>query len=174
MKWKLLEEANTPSDGVSIDASFNKDVSDEKFTPTVEFMRSVYRKMNKELFVQIGKTNDGIPEIFKILAKNKDKCLSILKERGYKRVAILSSSNPISVELKPIRPSNGMNIRAYHLDDGFEQKYGPFKKVETLDLESMLLESNEDNDETLTTLRSIKGVVYARKIGKHTHEICIA
>lgn len=302
MKWKLLEEANTPSDGESIDASFNKDLSDEKFTPTVEFMKSVYRKMNKEfffgclpdegelkfevanqirgrfvgltfaerdtitgeitvkklvlngvfmltmhgwmetilhemihicdyvnfpkhfdsseydahgewfmqegkrfkkfgfnvsrtcriehginmdskkvidtlnkeLFVQIGKTNDDIPEIFKILAKNRDRCLSILKERGYKKVTILSSSNPISVELKPMRPSNGMNIRAYHLDDEFKKKYGPFKKVETLDLESLTLESIETNDETLTTLRSIKGMVCAKKIGKHKYEICIA
>ena len=82
MNGKLLEEANTPSDGESIDASFNKDVSDEKFTPTVEF----------------------------------------------------------------------------------KKKYGPFKKVETLDLESLTLESIETNDETLTALRSIKGMVYAKKL----------
>ena len=50
MKWKLIEEAKTPSDMKSIEASFNKDVSDEKFTPTVEFVKNVYDKMNKELF----------------------------------------------------------------------------------------------------------------------------
>lgn len=50
MKWKLIEEANTPSDMKSIEASFNKDVSDEKFIPTVEFMKVVYNKMNKEFF----------------------------------------------------------------------------------------------------------------------------
>ena len=32
MKWRLIEEARkTPSDMESINASFNKDVSDEKF-----------------------------------------------------------------------------------------------------------------------------------------------
>lgn len=51
MKWKrLIIEAKTPSDMESINASFNKDVSDEKFTPTVEFMKVVYNKMNKEFF----------------------------------------------------------------------------------------------------------------------------
>lgn len=303
MKWKrLIIEAKTPSDIESINASFNKDISDEKFTPTVGFMKVVYNKMNKEfffsclpseneikfevanqirggfvgltfaerdaitreitvkklvlngiftltihnwmetilhemihicdyvnfpkhfdnkeydahgdwfmkegkrfekfgfnvsrtcriehgvdmnnkkvkdtlnkeLFIQVGKTNDGTPEIFKILAKNKNKCLSILKGRGYKKVAILSSSNSKSIELSPIRLSNGMNIRVYHLDDDFRKKYGPFKKVETLDLTSMVLESDETNDETLNTLRSIKGMVYAKKIGKHKYEICIS
>jgi hypothetical protein len=67
-----------------------------------------------------------------------------------------------------------MNIRVYHLDDEFKKKYGPFKKVETLDLTSMVLESDETNDETLNTLRSIKGMVYAKKIGKHKYEICIS
>ena len=51
MKWKLIEEANkTPSDKESIDMSFNKDVSDEKYVPTVEFVKIVYDKFNKELF----------------------------------------------------------------------------------------------------------------------------
>lgn len=51
MKWKRLTiEANTPSDMDSINASFSKDVSNEKFTPTVDFMKAVYDKMNKELF----------------------------------------------------------------------------------------------------------------------------
>ena len=46
----MIIEAKTPSDMESINASFNKDVSDEKFTPTVEFMKVVYNKMNKEFF----------------------------------------------------------------------------------------------------------------------------
>ena len=51
MKWKrLIIEAKTPSDMESINAYFNKDVSDEKFTPTVKFMKVVYNKMNKEFF----------------------------------------------------------------------------------------------------------------------------
>ena len=52
MKWvKLLGESNTiPSDKKSIDDSFNKDVSDEKFIPTEEFARTVYNKVNIEFF----------------------------------------------------------------------------------------------------------------------------
>ena len=136
--------------------------------------KKVKDMLNKELFIQVGKTNDGTLQIFKTLAKNKDKCLSILKERGYKKVVILASNNPKSIELKVVRPSRGMSIWVYHLDKDFNRKYGPFKKIETLDLTSMVLESDETNDETLKTLKSIKGMVYAKKIGKHKYEICIS
>ena len=47
--WILLESA-TPSDMESIEASFNKDVSDEKYSPTEEFLRVAYRKFNDEFF----------------------------------------------------------------------------------------------------------------------------
>lgn len=52
MKWiRLFTEASkTPSDMESINASFNKDVSDKKFTPTMEFIRVVYKKLNKLFF----------------------------------------------------------------------------------------------------------------------------
>lgn len=136
--------------------------------------KKVKDTMNKELFIQIGKTNDGLPEIFKILSKNKDKCLSVLKKRGYKKVVILTSSNPKSLELKTLRPSNEMNIRVYHIDESFRVKYGPFKKVEVVDLTSMVLESDEANDETLNTLRNIKGMVYAKKINDRIYEICLS
>ena len=50
MKWKLIEEAKTPSDMKSIEASFNKDVSPELFIPSIVFLELVYGKMNRELF----------------------------------------------------------------------------------------------------------------------------
>lgn len=298
MKWKLIVEDKTPSDMKSIEASFNKDVSDEKYTPTVDFVRNVYNKMNKEfffnclptdneikfevvnqvrnrmageaiaqqdlvtkeiavkklvvngaftftlhdwmetilhemihvcdyvnfpqhfddknydphgswfmnegkrftkygfdvsrtcksehgisddnerivnmlnkeLFIQVGNTNDGTPEAFKILTKNKDKCLSILKERGYKQVVLLASENPKSVELKPTRPTKDMSIRVYRLGDEFTRKYGPFKKVEDVDLTSLVFESDEEKDGYLKTLHSIKGLE-SRKIGNHLYEL---
>ena len=49
MKWLLLESA-TPSDLETIMASFNSDVSDEKFSPTTEFLKISYDKLNSELF----------------------------------------------------------------------------------------------------------------------------
>jgi hypothetical protein len=159
MKWKLIVESKTPSDMESIEASFNKDVSDEKYTPT-------------EIFIQVGKTNDGTPEAFKILTKNKDKCLSILKERGYKQVALLASKNPKSVELKPTRPTRDMSIRVYRLGDEFTRKYGPFKKVEDVDLTSLVFESDED-DSTFKTMSQIKGL-RVRKLPNGSIEMVIA
>lgn len=49
MKWLLLESA-TPSDLDAIEASWHKDVSDEKFSPTIEFLKTAYAKLNSELF----------------------------------------------------------------------------------------------------------------------------
>lgn len=50
MKWILIKESKTPSDINTINASFNGDVSYEKLTPTIDFLRNAYAKMNKDLF----------------------------------------------------------------------------------------------------------------------------
>lgn len=51
MKWKLISEGkSTPSDMKSIEASIVGDESDEKYTPTVEFARNAYDKLNRDLF----------------------------------------------------------------------------------------------------------------------------
>jgi len=72
MKWKLIfESEKTPSDLESIDASFNKDVSDEKYVPTVDFMKAVYNKMNKELFFNFLPNESEIKFMVRNL-KNRD------------------------------------------------------------------------------------------------------
>ena len=50
MKWILIKESRTPSDIETINASFNHDVSDEKYTPSIDFMKTSYWKLNNELF----------------------------------------------------------------------------------------------------------------------------
>lgn len=52
MKWILLTEEKIPNDIEMINASFNKDASCEKYTPTKEFAKSVYDRLNKELFFE--------------------------------------------------------------------------------------------------------------------------
>ena len=39
MKWLLIKEAKTPSDIESINTSFRKDVSNEKYTPSIDILR---------------------------------------------------------------------------------------------------------------------------------------
>ena len=63
--WILLESA-TPSDMESIEASFNKDVSDDKFLPTKEFLKNAYCKLNSELF------DDELPTDIKLNILNGD------------------------------------------------------------------------------------------------------
>jgi hypothetical protein len=73
MKWKrLIIEAKTPSDMKSINASFNKDVSDEKFTPTVKFMKAVYNKMNKEFFFNYLPDEPEFKLVVRSMGNNRD------------------------------------------------------------------------------------------------------
>ena len=74
MKWIRLftEVSKTPSDMESINASFNKDVSDEKFTPTVEFMKVVYNKMNKEFFFNYLPDESELKLVVKPMGSNRD------------------------------------------------------------------------------------------------------
>ena len=51
---RIIDESlKIPCDSSTIDASFNGDVSDEKYEPTHEFCKAVYEKMNKELFYNV-------------------------------------------------------------------------------------------------------------------------
>lgn len=46
----IIESEKTPSDLKAIEASFNNDVSDIKYVPTVDFVKKVYEKMNRRFF----------------------------------------------------------------------------------------------------------------------------
>ena len=58
MKWILIKESRTPSDIETINASFNHDVSDEKYTPTKKFLKNGYDMLNEKLF------NNRLPSDF--------------------------------------------------------------------------------------------------------------
>ncbi len=51
MKWKLIEEATTiPCDKETIELAYRKGSDTTKYTPTVEFAKSAYDKLNANLF----------------------------------------------------------------------------------------------------------------------------
>lgn len=50
MKWILLSESYIPDVIEPIKKSFNSDYTDERFTPTVEFLEHAYGYLNKKLF----------------------------------------------------------------------------------------------------------------------------
>ena len=51
MNWnRIITESRTPSDVDTIMASFNNDVSDEKFYPTSDFLKIAYGIFNDEFF----------------------------------------------------------------------------------------------------------------------------
>ena len=294
MKWKRLTiEANTPSDMESINASFNKDASDEKFTPTVEFMKVVYNKMNKEFFFnylpneseirfivkpfgnkeEIGSApyskshkkheitpkgvmlnssykltlhgwmeamlhemihisdyllnpdrfydneyephgdwfmaqgkrfqkhgfnitkyckldlemNDEIDEIeeldepnlfilfnmtdlpnkdkiIRILPKDKESAIEVLRKNGAKDASLRTSRNPLSNEIDCWEPGNIMEYSPFNVP--FIKFYGPFKREELLDVSNPISESDEDElDKYMKIARKIKGVTKVYRKG---------
>lgn len=127
-------------------------------------------KIEEELFIQVGISDKGEPEIFKTLKKNKDKFLRKLKDMGCPEVKILQTKNPSSISIRPLTPGSKLPLSIYHLDNRFNEQFGPFEEIETIDLGKVVLESDDENDEYLNTLRSIKGLG-VRKIGKHLYEL---
>lgn len=135
--------------------------------------KTVMDKIGNEIFIQVGMSNDGTPEVFKIMKKNKDKFIEKLKGLGCKEVKILQTANPSSVTIRPISPSSKSPFSVYHLDNRFNKQFGPFDELETIDLTKLMIESDDEQDEYLKTLRSIKGLK-SRKIGKHLYELTIS
>ena len=306
MKWKLIEEAKTPSDMKSIEASFNKDVSDEKFIPTVEFIEAVYKKLNEELFfnylpgtkdvefslsddirgdelgaaectinyarnriwasdyklsldktakitlhswigtvlhemihlleyqehpenkqnsdynwhgewfrrwgdkfkkygfdlsefytgdfevdaddervgkimedelfIQLGKTKKGIPQAIKILKSEKSRCLEFLKKMGIDEVTLLHTDNPLSIKVLPttIKELESTSLTVHHINDDFNKMFGPFTEVETIDLNTLVLEDSDGYDEEVERIRHQKGVVDAYRLSPTAIRIVVS
>ena len=155
-EWFLNEAKRFKKIGLTITPQNHSDngVDDEN--------KRIMNMIGKEIYVQIGKTNDGLPQIFKILTKNKEKCFKVLKKKGYRKVILLSTENPKSVELKPTFPKDGIDFKVWYLGDEFDRHYGPFKKIEVVDLQNMLVDENFDPGKSQLP----KGVKVIKTIGR--------
>ena len=286
MKWILIKESRTPSDIETINASFNHDVSDEKYTPTKKFLKNGYDMLNEKLFnnrlpsdfefkiehglkdnaaghtyandnkkegefvidgvslngtlmmtihswletilhemihvmdfkfhpehfVDARKTGVpydehkgwfmeqankfknkgfnvektlksswetsvddddikvknssftylkishhplGLDEILKIDSSDKSNVMSILKNKKYTHVVEIKTSNLNSVRLDNTKVEANKPIMSYHADDEFNDRYGPFEKVEDIDLTKMTF-NESGKSELRSTMRIIK------------------
>ena len=286
MKWILIKESRTPSDIETINASFNHDVSDEKYTPTKKFLKNGYDMLNEKLFnnrlpsdfefkiehglkdnaaghtyandnkkegefvidgVSLNGTlmmtihswlekilhemihvmdfkfhpehfvdarKTGVPydehkgwfmeqankfknkgfnvektlksswetsvddddikvknssftylkishhplgwdEILKIDSSDKSNVMSILKNKKYTHIVEIKTSNLNSVRLDNTKVEANKPIMSYHADDEFNDRYGPFEKVEDIDLTKMTF-NESGKSELRSTMRIIK------------------
>ena len=93
-------------------------------------------EMKRGLFIQTGVSDKGHPLAFKIDSDDKDEILHILREKGYDEITILRTSNLCSAEIPPIVPHGvkDTKIWVYPISPEFNEQYGPFEEVETIDL----------------------------------------
>ena len=135
--------------------------------------------INRDMFIKIGETKSGSSKIIKVLRKNRDNVLKCLKKHGLESVVMLKSSNPNAVQI-PVTSMKALSssgpITSFVVDDEFNDSFGPFEEDERVNLSDVVIEgsSNKENDDELETIRSIKGVIMARRISKNVIQFGVA
>ena len=97
----------------------------------------------------------GWDEILKIDSSDKSNVMSILKNKKYTHVVEIKTSNLNSVRLDNTKVEANKPIMSYHADDEFNDRYGPFEKVEDIDLTKMTFNESAKS-ELRSTMRIIK------------------
>ena len=97
----------------------------------------------------------GWDEILKIDSSDKSNVMSILKNKKYTHVVEIKTSNLNSVRLDNTKVEANKPIMSYHADDEFNDRYGPFEKVEDIDLTKMTF-NESGKSELRSTMRIIK------------------
>ena len=97
----------------------------------------------------------GWDEILKIDSSDKSNVMSILKNKKYTHIVEIKTSNLNSVRLDNTKVEANKPIMAYHADDEFNDRYGPFEKVEDIDLTKFTF-NESGKSELRSTMRIIK------------------
>jgi hypothetical protein len=99
----------------------------------------------------------------------------VLTRLGLKKTTIYKSRTPLSVEIPLLRSIKDTSRPAsYYMDEEFLDEYGPFDEIETIDLGKAIVEDSSEDDVVLRNMKSVKGVVVAKKIGNNKYHIGIA
>ena len=112
-------------------------------------------KLNLFTYLKISHHPLGWDEILKIDSSDKSNVMSILKNKKYTHIVEIKTSNLNSVRLDNTKVEANKPIMAYHADDEFNDRYGPFEKVEDIDLTKMTF-NESGKSELRSTMRIIK------------------
>lgn len=137
----------------------------------------VKKIMKDEIFIQVGTTSTGIPQIVKIRVSDKSRVFKFLRdEEGIESVTILDTKNPKSVKIFPIELTEleQSTFRVYHKTQKFNDMFGPFTEVETIDLSNLVSEGTDDYDEEVEIIRHQKGVVHAERLSPTAIRIVVS
>ena len=95
---------------------------------------------DKEMLLQIDRTEAGVPMIIKILKSDISEILAKLKEMEYEHIVVLqtNSLNSTRLKLTDLRKSNDLIV--YALTEKLRSKLKPIEKVETIDLNDIVSE----------------------------------
>ena len=113
------------------------------------------------------------------MKKNKDNALKCLKKHGLVSVAIMKSINPNAVQIPAVSIrclSSEKPITPFIIDDEFNDNFGPFDEVEEINLSGVVSEDSigMEQDEELSNIKSIKGVIMAKRISKNVIQFGVA
>lgn len=172
-EWFLEQGKRFEKHGFHVEEFYRGDYKMDTENP------SVAKMVNRDLFIKIGETKSGYSKIIKVLRKNRDNVLKCLKKRGLESVVILKSSNPNAVQI-PVTSMKALSsdrpFTSFVVDDEFNDSFGPFEEDEGVNLSDVVSEGSGDGeyDEELDTIRSIKGVIMARRISKNAIQFGVA
>ena len=92
---------------------------------------------------------------------------------------MMKSINPNAVQIPVVsirHLSSEKPITPFIVDDEFNDSFGPFEETENINLTDVVSEGSDDkkNDDELETIRSIKGVIMAKRISKNIIQFGVA
>ena len=103
-------------------------------------LQTVKDAYDKEMLLQIDKTEDGVPMIIKILKSDIVEILAKLKDMEYEQVVVLRTDrlNVTRLKLTDLRESDDLIV--YTLTSRLKSKIEPIEEVETIDLNDVVSE----------------------------------
>ena len=103
-------------------------------------LQTVKDAYDKEMLLQIDRTEDGVPMIIKILKSDIVEILAKLKDMEYEQVVVLRTDrlNVTRLKLTDLRESDDLIV--YTLTSKLKSKIEPIEEVETIDLNDIVSE----------------------------------
>lgn len=134
--------------------------------------KRISRMVGKYIFIKIGHS-DGVDVVIQIALKDKEKWFGYFRGNGLKRLTLMTSDNPLVVELKNSKFIKGEpKMYPIWLTDKLKEKYGAFKRSKVIELKDYIVNENasDGNDD----LGLFKGEIFRKKIGEGQYIIGVS
>ena len=133
-EWFMKRAKDFTQYGFRITSTFEGD------SETSVDLQTVKDAYDKEMLLQIDKTEDGVPMIIKILKSDIVEILAKLKDMEYEQVVVLRTDRLNVTRLKLTDPRESDDLIVYTLTSKLKSKIEPIEEVETIDLNDIVSE----------------------------------